>query len=92
MLLEDLSDELLRRVFGQETKATVRALVTDRGVVMNKGDLIEVTAGKVHVGEFFKIDGQLLTSKAPLRTASWRSQSRLSAPREHRRRSPQGGP
>jgi hypothetical protein len=60
MLLEDLSDELLRRVFGQETKAAVRALVTDRGVVMNKGDLVEVTAGKVHVGEFFKIDGQLL--------------------------------
>jgi hypothetical protein len=60
MLLEDLSDELLRRVFGQETKATVRALVTDRGVVLMKGDIVEVTAGKVHVGERFRIEGQLV--------------------------------
>jgi hypothetical protein len=59
MLLEDLSDELLRRVFGQETKASVRALVTDRGVVLLKGDIVVVTAGAVHVGERFKIVGVL---------------------------------
>jgi hypothetical protein len=29
MLIEDISDELVRRVFGQQTKATLRALVTD---------------------------------------------------------------
>jgi hypothetical protein len=37
----------------------VRALVTDRGVVLLKGDIIVVTAGAVHVGERFKIVGVL---------------------------------
>ena len=59
MLLEDLSDELLRRVFGQETKATLRALITDRGVVLLKGDGLVVTAGP-HVGERFVVERQLI--------------------------------
>jgi hypothetical protein len=58
MLLEDLSDELARRVFGAETKATVRALVTDATVVLTKGDGIVVTDG-AHAGETFRIAGQL---------------------------------
>jgi hypothetical protein len=61
MLIEDLSDELVRRVFGEETKATLRALVTDRAVVLNDGDNVVVTDGP-HVGEQFVIAGQLLNS------------------------------
>lgn len=59
LLLEDLSDELLRRVFGAETKASLRALVTDRSVVLTKGDGVVVTAGP-HVGERFTIEQRLI--------------------------------
>jgi hypothetical protein len=92
MLLEDVSDELLRRVFGQETKATVRALITDRGVVLLKGDIVVVTAGAVHAGERFKIDGTRATWPARPRTGSSRSPRRRRQSREHRRRTPEGGP
>lgn len=59
ILLEDLSDELVRRVFGAETKAALRGIVTDRTVVLNKDDGILVTAG-LHAGERFTIAGRLL--------------------------------
>jgi hypothetical protein len=77
MLLEDLSDELLRRVFGPETKATLRAYVTDSSVVLNKGDGVTVTAGP-HAGERFRIDRVL----GPFRGASPHRQVGLAATTE----------
>ena len=59
VLLEDLSDELLRRVFGQETKATLRGIVTDASAVLNEGDGVTITAG-AHAGERFRIASKLL--------------------------------
>jgi hypothetical protein len=54
MLLEDLSDELLRRVFGAESKATLRALVTDS---QRRAERATASSSpRAHAGERFTID------------------------------------
>src|SRR4051812_43715535 len=59
ILVEDLSDELARRVFGAETKARCRGIVTDSTVVMNDGDGVTITSGP-HAGDRFRIETKLL--------------------------------
>jgi len=58
MLIEDISDELVRRVFGAGTKATLRALVPGFSTIA-KDDGITITAA-AHVGERFRVAGILV--------------------------------
>ena len=57
VLLEDISAELLRRVFGAETKATLRAYAP-LSATIRLDDGLTITAG-AHVGERFRVAGRL---------------------------------
>ena len=63
VLLEDISDELVRRVFGPETTATRRGLVALSATIRDD-DGIVVTAGK-HTGERYRVAKRLEHREGP---------------------------